>query len=289
MCKDSKKLVVFLNDCRGNPIQPEKILRNDTLLVNYLYLADGMKMGALNSSGDGLVYRGSMTFRRSVSGGLIFESVPFVAGRMTTAGVLYHVTDHLGSVRAVVDGATGSLLECSDYSAFGTRRQPQLPPMLSNQLNGNSVSAGATFRHHFTGQEEQAGITSSPGSGTATLSLPYTDFCARQYSPTLSRWLVPDPMSEKYYDVSPYVYCANDPVNRIDQGDSIVHSAVVYSVDSNGYTKLVISKRGNEAISINHPRAPGFYQYSNNGLETARAYFRYSGQGVPPAVIFPPR
>ena len=39
---------------------------------------------------------------------------------------------------------------------------------------------------------------------------------ARHYSPSLSRRLVPDPMSEKYYDVSPYVYCANDPVNLVD-------------------------------------------------------------------------
>lgn len=77
-----------------------------------------------------------------------------------------------------------------------------------------------------TGQEEQAGITNSPGSSSSLLSLPYTDFGARQYSPTLSRWLVPDPMSEKYYDVSPYAYCANDPVNVMDpQGDTLVVSS----------------------------------------------------------------
>ena len=51
---------------------------------------------------------------------------------------------------------------------------------------------------------------------TSSLSLPYTDFGARHYSPSLSRWLVPDPMNEKYYDVSPYAYCANDPVNLVD-------------------------------------------------------------------------
>lgn len=195
---------------------PEKISRNDTLLVKYLYLADGMKMGARSSSGNGLEYRGTMTFRRNTLGTLTFESVPFFAGRMTADGIQYHVTDHLGSVRAVVDGATGSILEASDYSAFGTRRQPQLPPLLSNQLDSNSVTLTTPFRHHFTGQEEQAGITNSPGSSSSLLSLPYTDFGARQYSPTLSRWLVPDPMSEKYYDVSPYAYCANDPVNLVD-------------------------------------------------------------------------
>ena len=42
------------------------------------------------------------------------------------------------------------------------------------------------------------------------------DFGARIYDPTLARWLSPDPMMEKYYPWSPYVYCGNDPVNAVD-------------------------------------------------------------------------
>ena len=30
--------------------------------------------------------------------------------------------------------------------------------------------------------------------------------------------LTPDPLGEKYYDISPYAYCAGDPVNAIDDG-----------------------------------------------------------------------
>ena len=44
----------------------------------------------------------------------------------------------------------------------------------------------------------------------------YTDFGARQYSPTLRRWMTPDPLSEKYYGVSPYAFCNNNPVNFVD-------------------------------------------------------------------------
>ena len=33
---------------------------------------------------------------------------------------------------------------------------------------------------------------------------------------TNGRWHVMDPLCEKYYDVSPYAYCAGDPVNAID-------------------------------------------------------------------------
>ena len=42
------------------------------------------------------------------------------------------------------------------------------------------------------------------------------DYGARQYDPTLGRWNRMDPMCEKYYSVSPYAYCHNTPVNRID-------------------------------------------------------------------------
>jgi len=44
----------------------------------------------------------------------------------------------------------------------------------------------------------------------------YSDFGTRQYSPTLCRWLIPDPLGEKYYDVSPYAYCAGNPVVLLD-------------------------------------------------------------------------
>lgn len=199
---------------------PEKISRNDTILVKYLYLADGMKTGAINNMGEGLEYRGSLTFRRNSRGGITFESAPFVAGRMTSDGIRYHVKDHLGSVRAVIDGSTGDILEASDYSAYGTRIQPQLPPGVSAQISNANISL--PFRHHFTGQEEQTGLT-SPGAGSsASLSLPYTDFGARHYSPTLSRWLVPDPLSEKYYDWSPYVYCSANPINVVDPNGMVV-------------------------------------------------------------------
>ena len=49
------------------------------------------------------------------------------------------------------------------------------------------------------------------------------DFGARWYAPYSARWSTPDPLSEKYYAISPYAYCAGNPVNYIDnRGDSII-------------------------------------------------------------------
>ena len=49
-----------------------------------------MKARALNDGGAGLVYRGSMTFRRDSTGVLSFESAPIAAGRMTANGARHY-------------------------------------------------------------------------------------------------------------------------------------------------------------------------------------------------------
>lgn len=41
-------------------------------------------------------------------------------------------------------------------------------------------------------------------------------FGARYYSSDLSVWLSVDPMADKYPSLSPYVYCANNPIKLKD-------------------------------------------------------------------------
>ena len=38
----------------------------------------------------------------------------------------------------------------------------------------------------------------------------------RMYDFAVGRWLSPDPLAEKYYWISPYVFCGNNPVRYID-------------------------------------------------------------------------
>lgn len=44
----------------------------------------------------------------------------------------------------------------------------------------------------------------------------YSYFGSRYYSSDLSIWLSVDPMSDKYASLSPYTYCANNPVKLVD-------------------------------------------------------------------------
>lgn len=190
-----------------------KVERADTIVVNYSYLADGTKAVAERGDGSGLVYRGSLTYRKDSTGVLTLESAPSPTGRITPDGMRYHITDHLGSVRAVIDGQSGEILESSNYGVYGGRGTAA-----TNAWPTASAPAGETLRDHFTGKEDQA----------PDFHFGITDFGARPYSPSLSRWLTPDPLAEKYYDVSPYSYCAGDPVNLVDpDGTTITISATL--------------------------------------------------------------
>ena len=50
----------------------------------------------------------------------------------------------------------------------------------------------------------------------ARVGLDLYDFGARMYSPSNMCWMTMDPLAEKYYHISPYAYCAGNPVNLAD-------------------------------------------------------------------------
>ena len=203
------------------------VSREGATLVNYFYLADGTKTRALDGSGEGLVYRGPFVYRKgSGSSSLTLESASFGGGRLTPDGALLYMTDYLGSVRAVVDGTTGQIYKAVDYSAYGYESEVMVPQQGStpeHTLAAATLPSGMTLRDSFTGQEDQ-----TPDFGTS-----YTDFGARQYSPALRRWMTPDPLSEKYYGVSPYAFCNNNPVNFVDPDgeDGIYINFPEYRID----------------------------------------------------------
>ena len=68
-----------------------------------------------------------------------------------------------------------------------------------------------------------------------TLTFPNIHFpAARHYQPNLSIWLSVDPMADKYPGVSPYAYCANNPVILKDpNGEDI------WEINKYGYARLV--------------------------------------------------
>ena len=49
-----------------------------------------------------------------------------------------------------------------------------------------------------------------------THGLDWYDYCARQYDPASGRFTSMDPLCEKYYNISPYSYCAGNPIRYVD-------------------------------------------------------------------------
>lgn len=237
--------------------------------VKYVYLSDGAKL-AVVKDGSGLVYCGSMVYSgtfSAVSTSVEFESTEFSSGRLVkksgSVSPEYHVNDYLCSVRVVTD-SDGEVLERNDYSGYGKR-------LSSSVVSSAGVVAN---RYRFGGKEEQSQTV--PG---------WQDFGARMYDPDLARWTTPDPLADQYPGISPYAYCAGDPVNFVDpEGEAI---DVLWDVASIGLgVKSLIDnvKSGNvrgaigdgagivvDAVAAMIPFVPGGVGYLKAGQKVVNA------------------
>ena len=211
-----------------------RISSGGTTLAEYEYLADGTKLRALDGGGNGYQYRGSLIYAQTAgqtgSPVITLDCALTSAGRIaretSAAGTvsyrpLIHLRDHLGSVRAVIDGDTGTVVETSDYYPFGKRIQVTAPvsepvggsqyasePAVAPVAPATSVaSTSSPNRWHFSGKEDQSFLGAS---------IPLLDFGARMYNPVIARWTASDPLSEKYHGISPYAYCLGNPISIID-------------------------------------------------------------------------
>ena len=102
----------------------------------------------------------------------------------------YYLQDHLGNNRMVVN-TNGEVEQVNHDYAFGG-------------LMGESTD-GDTQTYKYNGKELDC-----------INGLDWYDYGARNYDAALGRWHVVDPLAEKYYNVSPYAYCNNNPIRFID-------------------------------------------------------------------------
>ena len=231
----------------------KKVSLNGEDLVNYSYLADGTKVSALGGDGDGLLYLGSLIYKKQGES-ISLESAGFAGGRFVARNVaggdlemvpMFHVTDHLGSVRAVVDGVSGEVVETNDYYPFGSRWD---------------VAAGLkddTNRFRYNSKEEQSSLY--PASFRDAVS--YIDYDARQYDPVLGRWFAQDPLAEQAYDFSPYVFCSDNPVNNYDPNGK--WDIKVSAMDDRGsapYAIMTVTNRSGETIYKTVVKVTGQYR-----------------------------
>ena len=166
--------------------------------VSYIYTSSGEKLAT--QVGSSLTYyRGPLVYSGN---NLLYLVHPEGLTRKSTIGFVYYYAkrDHLGSTRVLchANGNTFVADQATGYYPFGLAHGHE-------NLNLN--------RYLFSGKELQ-----DQSLGGKLLGL--YDFGSRFYDPTLGRWFNVDPKLEF---VSPYGYCANNPVLYIDpNGEDIV-------------------------------------------------------------------
>jgi RHS repeat-associated protein len=120
----------------------------------------------------------------------VYGTRPHVPDYMVKGGVTYRiVTDHLGSVRLVVDVSDGTIAQQIDYDEFG---------------NPTFVTGPPDFQPFGF-----AGGLYDPDTSLVR-------FGARDYDPTVGRWTAKDPIGFAGGDANLYGYVLSDPVNLVD-------------------------------------------------------------------------
>ena len=174
---------------------PRYITTGTGVTVNYSYLSDGTKYRVVSGNGEKYLYAGSLRFWIDGDNNIVPESFAIAGGRVVCNNgswmTNYYITDHLGSVRVVTD-ANGNVLAEFDYTPYG-------------ELLTATDSTATGTDHLFTGKEQQGKL------GVGELY----DSQAR-FMNTTGSFLSMDPLAEKCYHLSPYAYCAGDPVNLVD-------------------------------------------------------------------------
>jgi RHS repeat-associated protein len=104
----------------------------------------------------------------------------------------YYLKDHLGNNRVVINNS-GAVVEKSHYYPSGMRFYPE------------STSNSAALPYRYNGKELEA-----------MNGLNEYDYGARRRGTGLPAFTSVDPLCEKHYNESPYVYCGNNPIIYTD-------------------------------------------------------------------------
>ena len=158
----------------------------------------------------------------------ILEKVLVDGGFITAADMRYHffVTDHLGNVRVVVNDA-GVVEQVNQFYPYG--ESIELDPASANP----GVETITENPYKWGGKEwdEEQGAY---------------DFGARMYSASDARWTTMDPLCEKYYSISPYSYCAGNPVCFVDVDGRVPR--VYVETNGLGHTFVTVGEGVNTVV-----------------------------------------
>ncbi len=142
----------------------------------------------------------------------------------------YYNQDYLGNIREVIN-EQGDVVQITNYYPFGTPYSAEDCATLNPDQQ----------THKYNGKE----FDTMHGLNTY-------DYGARQYNSLVGRWDRMDPLAERDYATSPYVYCHDNPINRFDADGKIDYfsNTGVY-LYSKGSEPSMYVQRGNSFVNLN--------------------------------------
>lgn len=169
--------------------------------TEYIYSATGEKLQVKHtpSIGDKAIitnYCGEAVFDDTNLETVFFDG-GYMSYKHTSSPLFYHyVKDYQGSNRVIYNAKNDEAIQWISYYPFGSI------------LNTNQ---DVDFQRYFYNGKELESLQ----------GLFLYDYGARFYDGI--RFSTMDPLAEKYYSISPYAYCGNNPINAVDLNGASIY------------------------------------------------------------------
>ena len=107
----------------------------------------------------------------------------------------------------------------------------------------------------------------------------YSYFGARYYDPaTLAAWLSVDPMADKYPSISPYAYCAWNPLKLVDPDGEEINVSELYQKRRDGSYKYELAVKAFEFFANTKIGRKELAKYAKSGQTIAGHTFKKDGE-----------
>ena len=130
------------------------------------------------------------------------ERVMTENGYMQDGGLYFYIKDYQGNVRVVLNQANRPV-EINSYYPYG------------GLMAATTTEGSQPYKYGTKELDRENGLD-------------WYDFHARQMDPMVPRFTTIDPKCEKYYAISPYAYCAGNPIAYIDPNGEKIYVSNEY-------------------------------------------------------------
>ena len=215
--------------------------------IDYLYSSDGMKrrvthktaianisvpMGQIKDLTGSQI---SQTHITDYCGNVIYENgtlskILTEEGYVTLSGTTptyhYYLKDHQGNNRVVIN-QTGVIEQINHYYPFG------------GLFEVNTATSGIqSYKYNGKELDRMHGVD-------------WYDYGARMYDGLLGRFMMIDPLAAKYYSISLYVYCSNNPMKFVDpDGRNPILALYRAYKGYKAYRAATVAKQTADAVAV---------------------------------------